>query len=121
MAAAIESMPGVKNVHDLHIWAVEPRLVKMTTHIQVDDDASLTNDLLNAIRAKVSTEFRIKHLFTIQLETQCCHPDAVHCDLNRRTAQARDAELITATTRGTWLRETSAGRHGTKRIANSWT
>lgn len=86
VAAAIEAMPGVKNVHDLHIWAVEPRLIMMTSHIQVEDEASLTNDLLHAIRTKVSTEFGIKHL-TIQLETQCCHPDAVHCDLNRLAAQ----------------------------------
>ncbi|HAN93416.1 MAG TPA: cation transporter, partial [Nitrospira sp.] len=27
VAATIESIPGVKNVHDLHIWAVEPRLI----------------------------------------------------------------------------------------------
>ena len=38
VAAAIESIPGVKNVHDLHIWAVEPRLIMMTTHVQVDGD-----------------------------------------------------------------------------------
>jgi cobalt-zinc-cadmium efflux system protein len=36
VAATIESIPGVKNVHDLHIWAVEPRLIMMTTHVQVD-------------------------------------------------------------------------------------
>ncbi|HET9962620.1 MAG TPA: cation diffusion facilitator family transporter [Nitrospiraceae bacterium] len=81
IAAAIESIPGVKNVHDLHVWAVEPRLVMMTSHIQVDGDSSLTNDLLRTIRGRVSADFGIKHL-TIQLETQCCHPEAVHCDLN---------------------------------------
>jgi cobalt-zinc-cadmium efflux system protein len=81
IAAALESIPGVKNVHDLHVWAVEPRLVMMTSHIQVDGDSSLTNDLLRTIRGRVSADFGIKHL-TIQLETQCCHPEAVHCDLN---------------------------------------
>ena len=30
VAATIEAIPGVKNVHDLHIWAVEPRLIMMT-------------------------------------------------------------------------------------------
>ena len=83
VAAAIESIPGVKNVHDLHIWAVEPRLIMMTTHVQVDgDDDALTTDLLAMIRSRVTAEFGIKHL-TIQLETQCCHPDAVHCDLSQ--------------------------------------
>src|SRR5215467_6096646 len=72
VAATIEAIPGVKNVHDLHIWAVEPRLIMMTCHILVEgDDSAITNDLLHAIRARVSTEFGIKHM-TIQMGTHCC-------------------------------------------------
>lgn len=94
VAATIESIPGVKNVHDLHIWAVEPRLIMMTTHVQVEgDDAALTNELLHTIRNRVVTEYGIKHL-TIQLETQCCHPDAVHCDLNRLASQHPQPEIL---------------------------
>ncbi len=79
---AIEQIEGVKNVHDLHIWAVEPRLVMLTCHVMVEgDDSNLTDRLLGTIRSRVATEFGIRHL-TIQMETQCCHPDAVHCDLN---------------------------------------
>jgi cobalt-zinc-cadmium efflux system protein len=82
---AIEKIHGVKNVHDLHIWAVEPRLVMLTCHVMVDgDDSQLTDELLGTIRTAVAAEFGIKHL-TVQMETQCCHPDAVHCDLNQLT------------------------------------
>ena len=94
VAATIEAIPGVKNVHDLHIWAVEPRLIMMTCHILVDgDDSAMTNDLLRAIRAKVSAEFGIKHM-TIQMETHCCHPDEIHCDLTTLAKQHRDEGLI---------------------------
>jgi cobalt-zinc-cadmium efflux system protein len=94
VAAAIESLPGVKNVHDLHIWAVEPRLIMMTTHVQVDgDDDALTTDLLGMIRSRITAEFGIKHL-TIQLETQCCHPEAVHCDLSKLTGQHAHQEIL---------------------------
>ena len=83
---AIEKISGVKNVHDLHIWAVEPRLVMLSCHVTVDgDDSQLTDELLRTIRGCVATEFGIKHL-TVQMETQCCHPGAVHCDLNQLTA-----------------------------------
>lgn len=83
---AIEKITGVKNVHDLHIWAVEPRLVMLTCHVTVDgDDSQLTNELLRTIRARVASEFGIKHL-TIQMETQCCHPDTMHCDLSQLAA-----------------------------------
>ena len=92
VASSIESIHGVKNVHDLHIWAVEPRLDHDDdASVQVDgDDQALTSDLLQAIRTRITTEFGIKHL-TIQLETECCHPEAVHCDLNhlRRVTSAR--------------------------------
>ncbi len=94
VAASIESIPGVKNVHDLHIWAVEPRLIMMTTHVQVDgDDQALTTDLLQAIRTRITTQFSIKHV-TIQLETECCHPEAVHCDLNRLAGQHAPQEIL---------------------------
>ena len=94
VAATIESIPGVKNVHDLHIWAVEPRLIMMTTHVQVDgDDEALTSELLHTIRERIATDFGIKHL-TIQLETECCHPEAVHCDLNKLAGQRSHPEFL---------------------------
>lgn len=94
VAATIEAIPGVKNVHDLHIWAVEPRLIMLTCHILVDgDDSVLTNALLRTIRARVAAEFAIKHL-TMQMETNCCHPDAVHCDLSQLADQHREVEHL---------------------------
>jgi cobalt-zinc-cadmium efflux system protein len=90
VAATIESIPGVKNVHDLHIWAVEPRLIMMTCHILVDgDDSAMTNDLLHAIRDRVSADFGIKHM-TIQMGTDCCHPDEIHCDLTTLAKHHQD-------------------------------
>jgi cobalt-zinc-cadmium efflux system protein len=90
---AIEAIPGVKNVHDLHIWAVEPRLIMLTCHVMVvGDDSTLTNELLRLIRVRIASEFGIKHL-TIQMETECCHPDVLHCDLNR-LATAHEAVSI---------------------------
>lgn len=82
MVKAIEQIEGVKNVHDLHIWAVEPRLVMLTCHVMVEQESThLTDQLLSTIRAKVASEFGIKHL-TIQMETQCEDPVDMHCDLN---------------------------------------
>jgi cobalt-zinc-cadmium efflux system protein len=90
----IEGVPGVKNVHDLHIWAVEPSLIMLTCHVLVDgNDEVLTNALLHSIRARVSSGFGIHHM-TIQMETSCCHPDAVHCDLNKLAVQHREMEAV---------------------------
>jgi cobalt-zinc-cadmium efflux system protein len=81
IAATIEGIPGVDNVHDLHVWAIEPRLVMLTCHVLVNgNDEGLTNALLRSIRNKIASDFGIQHI-TIQMETSCCHPEAVHCDL----------------------------------------
>lgn len=94
VAATIESVPGVKNVHDLHIWAVEPRLIMLTCHVLADgDDAVLTTALLRSIRTRIAADFGIKHM-TIQMETHCCHPDAVHCDLGKLAAQHQLEALL---------------------------
>lgn len=94
VAAMVESIPGVKNVHDLHIWAVEPRLLMLTCHVLVDgDDAVLTNELLDSIRTRIAADFGIQHM-TIQMETACRHPEAVHCDLNKLADRHRDLESL---------------------------
>jgi len=96
VAATIEAIPGVRNVHDLHIWAVEPRLIMMTCHILVEgDDSAITNDLLHAIRARVITEFGIRHM-TIQMGTHCCHQEEIHCDLTTLAKQHKDEGLVHA-------------------------
>lgn len=93
VAATIESLPGVKTVHDLHIWAVEPRLIMLTCHVLVDGDHRPL-DLLQVIQTRIASDFGIKHM-TIQLETECCEPDDVHCDLSKLAAQHRESVTLT--------------------------
>jgi cobalt-zinc-cadmium efflux system protein len=92
VAATVESIPGVKNVHDLHIWAVEPRLVMLTAHVMIDGtDSSL--DLLHVIQTRITVDFGIKHM-TIQLETECCDHDDIHCDLRKLTDHQHEAGMF---------------------------
>jgi cobalt-zinc-cadmium efflux system protein len=93
IATAIEAIPGVDNVHDLHVWAIEPRLVMLTCHVLVDEDnGAFTSQLLKDIRARIAEGFGITHI-TIQLETHCAHKDAVHCDLTMLVGQHRSDHL----------------------------
>jgi len=83
-------------VHDLHIWAIEPRLVMLTCHILVEGaDATLADVFLETIRSRIVVDFGIKHM-TIQLETNCCPSDSVHCNLNTLTEQHADPESLHA-------------------------
>jgi cobalt-zinc-cadmium efflux system protein len=37
------------------------------------------------VQTRIAADFGITHM-TIQLETECCDPDDVHCDLRRLVA-----------------------------------
>jgi cobalt-zinc-cadmium efflux system protein len=92
VAATIESIPGVKNVHDLHIWAVEPRLIMLTSHVMIERHCT-TLELLQLIQNRITTDFGIKHI-TIQLETDCCDPDDIHCDLRKLAETHPEAHTL---------------------------
>ncbi len=81
----LEAIPGVKKIHDLHIWSVEPRIIMLTCHVLVDTTIVPDKDqLLPPIQDLLSSQYGIHHL-TIQLETECPEMDALHCNLNHLT------------------------------------
>jgi cobalt-zinc-cadmium efflux system protein len=92
VAATIEAIPGVKNVHDLHIWAVEPRLIMLTSHVMIDESLP-SLDLLQLIQTRITVDFGIRHM-TIQLETECCDPDDIHCDLRKLADHHHEAHTF---------------------------
>ncbi|WP_139490636.1 cation diffusion facilitator family transporter [Brevibacillus dissolubilis] len=63
---ALASIPGVKSVHDLHVWTVTSGFDSLTCHIQVDDDIP-SYGILNEALAVLKEKFEITHA-TIQIE-----------------------------------------------------
>jgi len=62
LTVAIQSTDRVREVHDLHVWAVCPTLVCMTAHVRVDEmPVSDTARVTAELRRKVETEFGILH------------------------------------------------------------
>lgn len=85
IVATIEEIPGVKKVHDLHIWSVEPRIVMLTCHVLVDTHIAPDKDqLLSPIQSTLTSKFGIHHM-TLQLETTCPETDDLHCNLRYLT------------------------------------
>jgi cobalt-zinc-cadmium efflux system protein len=77
----LRSLPGVTEVHDLHIWAMSTTETAMTAHL-VRPGAGLDDRLLHEICHELDHQFRISHA-TLQVEAgdteHCCRlaPDHV--------------------------------------------
>ncbi len=63
----LESLPGVQEVHHLHVWGLSTTDAAMTVHLVLSQPA-LNNDLLSRIRREMRDRHRIDHA-TIQFES----------------------------------------------------
>jgi len=62
----LESVPGVANVHDLHIWSLTSGVNALSIHVVVAEGASHA-DVLNAIHVTITKSFKVGHI-TVQTE-----------------------------------------------------
>ncbi len=70
LRAAMEAVPGVKKVHDLHVWTLTSGIHALSAHAIVGSDV-VHEEVLLELRARVTAAFPISHL-TVQLEQHCC-------------------------------------------------
>ncbi|MEK8209499.1 cation diffusion facilitator family transporter [Paenibacillus sp. FSL R5-0636] len=63
----LESIEGVRNIHDLHIWTITSGLDSLSCHILIEEEADDQRILQQAIRL-IADHFKIQHT-TIQVET----------------------------------------------------
>ncbi|MGD8828067.1 MAG: cation diffusion facilitator family transporter, partial [Gammaproteobacteria bacterium] len=62
----IAAVPGVVEVHDLHVWSLSSRQEALTAHVRVES-LEAWQDVLRAIEVRMAEEFGIRHL-TLQPE-----------------------------------------------------
>jgi cobalt-zinc-cadmium efflux system protein len=66
IAIYLQSIPGVKSFHDLHVWALSTSENALTVHLAIPD--FITNDsFLRKIEEELLLKFKIAHV-TIQIE-----------------------------------------------------
>ena len=70
----LKDLPGIAEVHDLHIWAMSTTKTALTAHLAVTDDVGERSDLLRAASKKLHDEFGIEHT-TLQMEAAGAAPN----------------------------------------------
>ncbi len=72
VADAMHNTPGVREVHDLHVWTVAPGYVALSAHVLLADQAlSQTAEVMTALKLVLREQFGIEHT-TIQFECAAC-------------------------------------------------
>ena len=64
----LQAVPGVAEVHDLHVWAMGSTHTALTAHLVLANDATDAGPVLHAAERLLARQFRIVHS-TLQLET----------------------------------------------------
>lgn len=82
MVNALKQIPGVKDVHDVHVWSISPELRAMNCHVLIEDiSISQAADIRSQIEVVVREGYHIEHT-TLQMECQKCGSTDLFCNLN---------------------------------------
>ena len=81
LVRAMDAVPGVRGVHDLHVWSLAQNLHALSAHILTDDvSISAGAGIQREINALLHERYGIAHA-TLQLECVGCEPDELYCEL----------------------------------------
>jgi cobalt-zinc-cadmium efflux system protein len=70
IAEAIRTVPGVRGVHDLHVWTLTSGFVSLTGHISVAGDATVHDaaGIVDSVQGRLRERFGIAHA-TLQVDS----------------------------------------------------
>ena len=70
--AAMRNTPGVRDIHDLHVWSLTSGKVALSAHVVVEPSLAREDRLEDALGAMLAERFRITHA-TVQAELAGAH------------------------------------------------
>lgn len=79
----LRGLPGVRDVHDLHIWAIGSGRASLTAHLILDEAQADVQRVLNEANEILRRDFGLTHT-TLQAELEHCDPHGNDCVLEGR-------------------------------------
>jgi len=80
--AALRAIPGVSDVHDLHLWSISVGKISLSTHLRVGPGLGACDGVLQSAHQLLVRQFHILHS-TIQVEATT---DQIRCNKGPRAA-----------------------------------
>ncbi len=89
----VVGVPGVSDVHDLHVWSIAGGVNALSAHLQIERNCQLSDcdTLLERINRVLAERYRITHS-TIQFECSNCDPQRseLYCSIRGRDPSKHD-------------------------------
>lgn len=83
--SSLREVPGVRDVHELHIWSVGSGKTSLTAHLILDSAQANVQRVLIEANEKLRCDFGLTHT-TLQTELERCDPHGSDCALENDPA-----------------------------------
>ena len=81
----IKSIPGVEEIHDIHIWTITSGIHALSAHLIIEDQmVSGSAEIVTTVNEKLAKHYNITHT-TLQLECEACesYPSGFICNIRQ--------------------------------------
>ncbi len=86
MAAAMQAVPGVQGVHDLHVWAISDGMNALSCHLNfLEADTPDAALVVREVKTLLAARFQVTHS-TIETECSDCLSHDLYCQLTHPTS-----------------------------------
>ena len=88
MVRDMRDVPGIQNVHDLHVWSITSGMRALSCHALIDDlPPSQSSAILQSLEGMLREKYQIGHT-AVQFEcdpheVQCCCVNGLYCQMER--------------------------------------
>ncbi len=81
LVTAMQTVPGVEDVHDLHVWTIGDGMNALSCHLRVSgSDAMSSSSVVQAVKEMLADQYAMRHT-TIETECCGCHTSEVYCQM----------------------------------------
>ncbi len=81
MLAAVRTVPGVQDIHDLHVWTISDGIHALSCHLRVEEaSAPEVKRVVREVKALLDIDFAVSHS-TIETECDDCAQATLYCSL----------------------------------------
>ena len=91
LVSAMQSVSGVEDVHDLHVWTIGDGMNALSCHLRVaESDAARAPRVVREVKEMLADKYGMGHS-TIETECGGCHTSEIYCQMAAHSHADRSA------------------------------